>query len=500
MKSDAMNDQVENEQTVVSETPLWQALLPIVVLLILVIGGLVLLPRFAHRDPLPLEIIFIAAAAYTITQLLLTGHRWEDIQKTIVKKLASALPAFFILFSIGLIIGSWMVCGTVPMLVYYGLKWVQPNLIYIVAFVCPILFSTMTGTSWGSVGTIGVVLIGIAGAMGANLGIVAGAVVGGAYFGDKLSPLSDTTNMASLAADVKLYDHIYSMLFTTIPSALIAGAIYVVLGFIFVPEAATAKDREQLELFLNSLSSRFEFNWLLLLPPAVVLVGSISRKPIIPTIFASILCACALALIYQPFQWNDVIQTLYKGFDVNMTKNGAEAMAETKVLLNRGGLYALNDAIITAFMVFIYIGALSHIRAMQTVVGKMLHLAQERWQVIVGTLSTTAATIALTSNQFATCFIVGDAFKAKYDELKIKRNVLSRSLEDAGTMVETLVPWSLATIYMVSTLGVKFHHYVGWQLLSIINLVVAVVYALTGFACFVEPTKKKQHEEEKNID
>ena len=484
-------ENIPSDSPVPKETPLWQAILPIAFLLFLVVYGLVILPRTTESAPLPLEIIFILASAFTIVQLLMTGHRWEDIQKSIVTKLKNALPAFFILFSIGLIIGSWMVCGTVPMLVYYGLKLIQPNLIYIVAFVCPILFSTMTGTSWGSVGTIGVVVIGIANAMDANLGIVAGAIVGGAYFGDKLSPLSDTTNMASLAADVKLYDHIHSMLFTTVPSALIAGAIYFSLGYVFTPEIATEADGTKLEPFLNSLSSRFVFSPLLLLPPAVVLVGSIARKPILPTIFASIFCACGLAWLIQPFSAADIVQTLHRGFDVTMTKNGENAMKETSVLLNRGGLYALHEPIITAFMVFIYIGALDHIRAMPTLVGKVLRFAQERWQVIIATLGTTAATIALTSNQFATSFIIGDAFKAKYDELKIKRKVLSRSLEDTGTMVETLVPWSLATIYMVETLGVPFRQYVGWQLLSIINVIVAVVFALTGIACFVEKNDSK---------
>ena len=178
---------------------LWQAALPVFFLLLNIVFGLIVRPRILGLEPLPLEIVFMLAAAFTIIELILLGFTWEEVLKSITDKLSQALPAFFILFAIGIIISSWIVSGTIPMLVYYGIKLIHPNVLYLSAFLVPVLFSTMTGTSYGSIGTIGVVFIGVAGALGANLGITAGAVVGGSYFGDKISPLSDTTNLAALA-------------------------------------------------------------------------------------------------------------------------------------------------------------------------------------------------------------------------------------------------------------------------------------------------------------
>ena len=228
-------------------------LVPVVVLVFLILYGLIWRPLVLGLPALPLEIIFIFASTITVAQLLALGHKWSAIQETIVAKFQKAMPAFFILFCIGLVIASWIVCGTIPMLVYWGLKVIDPAYIYILAFLAPVIFSTLTGTSWGSVGTIGVVLIGIAMALDANLGIAAGAIIGGAYFGDKLSPLSDTTNLAALAADVDLYDHIRSMLWTTIPSALFAGAVYWWLGSVYPPKV-DGDEMSQLEPFLSSFA------------------------------------------------------------------------------------------------------------------------------------------------------------------------------------------------------------------------------------------------------
>ncbi len=229
------------------------ALLPIAFLFCLIVYGLILRPQIWHQPPIPLEIIFILAAVFMITELFILGHSWIDIQQGIINKLGKALPAFFILFCIGLIISSWIVSGTIPMLVFYGLKSINPKFIYLLAFIVPVIFSSLTGTSWGSAGTIGVVIIGIATAMQANLGITAGAVIGGAYFGDKMSPLSDTTNLAALAAEVNLYDHIQSMTITTLPSAALAAIAYFVLGFIYPPEMAVT-DMQSLSPFLKGTS------------------------------------------------------------------------------------------------------------------------------------------------------------------------------------------------------------------------------------------------------
>ena len=468
-----------DQKTKEEKTPVHQALVPVTILIALIVYGLIVRPRLGQPQ-LPLEIIFILSAAGTVLQLLLLGHRWTAIQETIIAKFQKVLPAFFILFCIGMVIASWIVSGTIPMLVYFGLKSIDPAYLYVLSFLAPVVFSTTTGTSWGSVGTIGVVLIGIATALEANLGVTAGAVIGGACFGDKLSPLSDTTNMAALGADVDLYDHIRSMLITTLPAAVIAAAIYLWLGTVFPPAIGDGK-MGQLDPFLNSLDSIFTFSWWLLLPAVIVLVGSLLRMPTVPVLIFSIVIACLLAVIFQQFGVTDIVASLHKGFDVSMADWVADVPEKVQILLNRGGLYELNDAIIIAFMVFVFIGAMDHIQAMPTVVQFFMKSIRSARSTVLGTLLVTAVTNALTSSQYATSFIVGDAFKSKYDDQGIDRTVLSRSLEDTGTMLESIVPWHPTAVYMGTTLGVACSEYWYWQSLSLVNIAIAVLFAAIGF-------------------
>lgn len=469
-----------------NEIPFRHALLPVLFLTLLIVYGLLIRPHWQGQAAIPLEIIFIAASVFTVALLFILGCDWPEIEASIVKKLAGALPAFFILFAIGLIISSWMISGAIPMLVYYGLRIIDPAYLYILAFISTIVFSSLTGTSWGSAGTIGVVLAGIAGALGAHMGITAGAIIGGAYFGDKMSPLSDTTNLAALASDVTLFDHIRSMMYTTLPSALLAAGAFFALGFIYPPRVSGAA-LESLEPFLIALRAMFHFNPLLLLPPAIVLYGSFRKKATIPVLLLSVLSAALLALLFQDYSPDSLIQSLYKGFEADMAVWMTSIPENVRVLVGRGGLYALSEPIVIAFMVFIFIGALDHIRAMPVVVERLFRFARGRRSVILTSLAATAFTNALTSNQYATSFIIGDAFKAKYDRYKIPRRVLSRSLEDYGTMIESLVPWTTTTVFMVATLGVPFADYWHWQLISLINIVIAPLLAWWGIGCFYTP-------------
>jgi len=459
------------------------ALLPILFLAVLVTYGLILRPHVLGLTAFPLEVVFILAAAFAVIELFVLGFKWPEIQQSIVQKLATALPAFFILFAIGIIISSWMVSGTIPMLVYFGIDLISPNFIYLFALLVPAIFSLLTGTSWGSAGTVGVVIIGIAGALGANLGITAGAVIGGAYFGDKMSPLSDTTNLAALATDVDLFDHIRSMMVTTFPSTILAAVAFLILGFAYPPASVTG-NLAGLAEFQSSLSEMFNFNVFLLVPPLIVLVGSFRKKPIIPTLLSSVLVACMLALLFQRFTLADVLQSLNRGFATDMADWMTIVPERTAELVNRGGLYSMSEAIFVAFLVFFFIGVIDVIDAMRTVVDRVFRFASTRASTILAALGATAFTNAMTSNQYATSFIVGDAFKSSFDKLRIPRKVLSRSLEDTGTMLESLVPWHATSVFMVATLGVAWDQYWHWQLLSLFNFVVAPTLAILGVGCF----------------
>lgn len=470
----------------------YHAVLPVAFLSLLIGYGLIARPRFLDQDALPLEIVFLLASVFSIGQLMFMGFAWDDILQAIVKKLARGMPAILILLAIGVIIGSWIVSGTIPMLIYYGISFINPDYIYVLSFLVPIIFSTLTGTSWGSVGTIGVVLIGIAAAVNADLAITAGAIVGGSYFGDKISPLSDSTNLAALAAEVDLYAHIRSMMNTTLPAALIATTVFFVIGLIN-PVAGGMAETQKVTETLAGIEGMFSFHLLLFVPPLIVLYGSITKKATLPTLLTSSIVACILALIFQRFSFEDVIITLNTGFDTSMASWMTAVPDNINTLFNRGGLYELSFAVMLSFVIFSFVGSIDLIDAMPRLVNRVFAFAKTRKSVILSSLFATAFTNVTTSNQSAVSFIIGDAFGKKFDQHRIHRKVLSRSIEDYGTMIENIIPWTTTGIFMAATLGVPVTEYWHWQIMTLANLIIAPMLAITGRGCFYKEMDEKAH-------
>jgi NhaC family Na+:H+ antiporter len=454
------------------------ALLPIAFLAVLIVYGLMLRPLVFGQPSMPLEVVFPLASAFAVAHLSRLGHSWADIQTSIVQRMGRGIPGFFILAAIGMLIGSWMVAGIIPMLVSWGVQLIAPQWLYLLAFVVPVVFSMLTGTSWGSAGTVGVVIMGIALSVGADLAITAGAVIGGSYFGDKLSPLSDTTNMAALGADVDLFDHVRAMMWTTLPSAVIAVAVYTTVGLLYPPSGSgtTAESAA----FLAGLDEMFTFTPLLLIPPAAVLYGSLRRMPTIPVLGVGILLAAVLALTTQSFTLADVGASITTGFAVTMAPWAAGVPDGVVSLVSRGGLYSMREAIFVAFLVFFFIGVIDRIDAMSIVVTRLFRFARTPTSVVLSSLGAAGVTNAMTSNQYATSFIVGDAFRQKYDEQGVPRRILSRSIEDYGTMLEPIVPWHPSALFMVATLGVPVAAYWQWEVLTLANLVIAPMFAALG--------------------
>ena len=434
---------------------------------------------------LAIEVLILLAITFTCIYLFSLGFDWETIQSHIVKKVGESIPVLLILFSIGVLIGSWIVSGTIPMLIYHGISIVNPNWIYLFSFLICIIFSLLTGTSWGSAGTIGIVMMGITEVYDANLAITAGAVVGGSFFGDKMSPLSDTTNIASLATNVDVIDHIKSMIYTTGPSAIIAACIYLFLSPYFSQTIET--DSSQLtavELTLSELKQIFNFNILLLLPLVVVIWGSVTRKPIFLTLLGSAWLAMLLAFAFQDFSTNDIFNSFNKGFSVNMAGDDIAFKSNVIQILNRGGLYNLIDGIVISFLIFAFIGTLDVINAIEVSIKSIMHKLKKKSHTVAAALTATWFTNLMASNQYATSFIIGATFNKKFDEMGIQRKVLSRSIEDAGTMMENLAPWTPSGVFMAGALGVSVFDYAPYQFLSLINIVIAYIFAFTGIACF----------------
>ena len=269
---------------------------------------------------------------------------------------------------------------------------------------------------------------------------------------------------------------------------ILGVVIYFFLGFIYPPigdEINSSLVNETLE----SISSMFNFNIWLLIPPLIVLAGSIKKLATLPTLLTSSISAAFIALIFQPYSSANIMSSIHKGFNAEMAYWINSSTDNINILFSRGGLYELNEAIIFSIMVFVFIGTIDLIDSMPSIVDRVFSLVKTKAGLIVSSLLTTGFTNSITSNQSATSFIIGDAFKRRYDKYKISRKVLSRSIEDYGTMLESLIPWHATTIFLTATLGVAYSDYWYWQLLSLINLVLAPSLAILGIGCFYKKTR-----------
>lgn len=470
-----------------ARSPFWVALAPIFSFIVLLIYGLFVHPRLFGGGMLALETILLILITFTSLFFLGRGYTWKELEAALVRKVGEAIPVILILLCIGVLIGSWIVAGTIPMLIYYGIQMVHPSLIYIFGFGICILFSLLTGTSWGSAGTIGIVVMGMAELYEANLAIAAAAVVGGSFFGDKLSPLSDTTNIAALATQVDVYDHIRSMIYTTGPSALIAAGLYTYFSLTREVDGGAIAVAEQLQVASEALTTLFRFHLLLLLPVGVIIWATLTRKPIVLGLLGSSILAMILAILFQDFSLETIFASLSTGFSTEMASASFQDESGVTGILNRGGLYNLKEGAIICFLVFTFIGLLDVVNAIDRVIQPLLKNIRRASGLVASALTATLFTNLLVSNQYATSFIIGTAFNEKFDQMNIKRNVLSRSLEDTGTMMENMAPWTPSGVFMATALGVSTLDYAPYQFLSLANLLIAFTFAFTGWAIFKRP-------------
>ncbi|EJW5838059.1 LysR family transcriptional regulator, partial [Salmonella enterica subsp. enterica serovar Kentucky] len=293
------------------------ALIPVISMLLLLIIGYGIMG-------LRIEPLLLCSAAVAAGIAWWQGYCWEDIINSVVDKLAKAMPVIMILICVGGLIGTWMFSGTIPYMVYWGLKLISPEYILIAAFFLTSVVSVCTGTSWGSAGTVGVALMGVAAGLDVSLAAAAGAVVSGAYFGDKISPLSDSTNFAAIVADTTLFEHIQHLLWTTLPSFLLAAVVYLIAGHSnMLGEVATP---QRVTDIIHSLESLYHFNIVLILPPVIVLWGAIRKKPVIPLMLSACVLALFLGVIMQGLSIKQGLDAFIDGFDIAMFPQGAEGV------------------------------------------------------------------------------------------------------------------------------------------------------------------------------
>lgn len=452
-----------------------EALIPVVaMLLVLFIGKGVL--GFSTE---PLLIIVACVAAFIAWRV---GCTWDDMLDEISQKIAKGMPAILILITVGAMVGTWMTSGTIPMMIYYGVQIVSPKWLLVTAFLITCLVSVATGTSWGSVATMGVALMGIASALGVNPAATAGAVIAGSYFGDKISPLSDTTNLAPLAAGSNLYEHIGHMFWTTVPATIVSLVVYAVVGL--NANTAAGATSEAVTNMMAQLDQMYNWNILILLPVILVLAGSLLKLPTIPVMILSTVVAGVEGIFMQGISLGNVLTSTVSGFNVTMiTRPGfdaANAAFEVTKLLNRGGMNGIMSTTLLVFCAFCFAGIMSRAGCLEVVLKAILSVAKTTGSLILATVISCITMALTTGNSYLSILIPGEMFRDAYKERGLHPKNLSRTLEDAGTVFVPLVPWSAAGAYMTATLGVETLDYLPWAILCYIGFIFAIIYGYTG--------------------
>ncbi|MDD1781553.1 Na+/H+ antiporter NhaC [Enterovibrio sp. ZSDZ35] len=429
---------------------------------------------------LPIESLLLASAVVAAGVAWKMGFSWDDIQKAIIDRLAQTLPAVFILILVGGLIGSWMVGGTIPMLVYYGLKVISPEYLVLTSFLVTCMVSLCTGTSWGSAGTVGVALMGVAAGMDANLAAVAGAVVSGAYFGDKISPLSDSTNFAPVVAGTDLYSHIQHMLWTTIPAFILSALVFFFVG----SSDVSADTPEKVISILANLEQLFSLNVFLILPPLLILWGAIRKLPTIPLMLAAIAIGVLNAVIFQGFSLQTALTAMISGFNASMFAGAGlgdvEIVKDVLTLVNRGGMTSMMGVVLLVFCAFSFAGTLALTGGLKVLVDTMAKGIKGTTSLIGATIVTTITVVCTTSDGKLALLIPSELFRDTYKKMKLDAKNLSRTIEDAGTIIEPLVPWTNAGVFMAATLGVSTLDYLPWAIQNYSAIFFAMIWAVTG--------------------
>ncbi|MEH6635504.1 MAG: Na+/H+ antiporter NhaC [Halioglobus sp.] len=415
------------------------------------------------------------------------GISWKVAQEGIIEGIGVGLGPSLILLSVGMLIGTWILCGTVPAMIYYGVQVLNPSIFYAASAAICAIVAISIGSSWTVAGTLGIGLMGIAGSFDLSPSITAGAIISGAYFGDKLSPMSDTTNLASAATGVDLFDHIRHMLWTTVPSFVIALIIFALIGS---SEAAAPSEIEELK---QSLTAEFNIGLHLLLPLVLMLVLVYKRFPAYPSIVISALTGAVFALLFQP---DTVIKlageseglgtffTLFKGvwislFDGYTSQSGNEFL---DALLSKGGMSSMLNTVWLIICALGFGGVLERTGILNYLLQLALRGVKSVGSLIVATVLTCIGTNVLAADQFIAVALPGRMFKDEYERYGLSRLNLSRTLEDSATLTSALIPWNTCGAYMSATLGVATFSYAPFAFFNLLCPIIAMIYGYTAFA------------------
>jgi len=455
------------------------ALLPIVILIILLALNILY-----FEDPVagPNQIALLFASAIAGVIAFSLGRDWVEIRKQIVKSIGDAMPSILILLLIGSLAGTWMISGVVPTLIYYGLDVLHPSIFLFAAVVISSVVSIATGSSWSTIATIGVALLGIGTAMGFNPALVAGAVISGAYFGDKMSPLSDTTNLAPAMAGTDLFTHIKYMAYTTGPTILITLIIFFVLGFVITPSNTNVSVDEM----LIAIDNKFYISPVLLLVPVILVVIIIKKMPPLPALFIGTLLGVVFALIFQQDLLMSLAEKGSKFPEVAYTILTQSMFGDTSIptdneniskLLTTGGMAGMMNTIWLILTAMVFSGVMESAGLLVRIAEGIVSFAKSTGSLVASTVATSIFMNITASEQYISIVVPGRMFADIYRKKGLKPEVLSRTLEDGGTVTSVLVPWNTCGAVQSSVLKIPTVDYAPYVFFSIISPIMTIFFA-----------------------
>ena len=418
---------------------------------------------------LPLVVATIIACLFALK----LGYSWDEMQQGMFDSISRVMIAILILIVVGMLIGVWILAGTIPTIIYWGLKLISPTSFLMTTFLICVVASTATGTSFGTMGTVGVALLGVGQALGFPLPMVVGAIVSGAYFGDKMSPVSDSTNIAASVCEVDLFSHISSMMWTTIPAAVVSALIYLFLGMQHGVEGAAAGN---IPLILKTLEGQFNLSLLTLVPPLVLMVFAYRRMPAVPLLILCVGVGILTAVLLQGADVKPIAQSLMGGY---ASKSGVK---QIDALLSRGGISSIMGTLVLLISGVAFGGVLEKMRTLEALIDATLRWAQTTGRLILSVIVSSYIILFGTGSQMVAIIIPARAFAQAFKDRNIHLRVLSRTCEDVGTIGCPLIPWSVHAFYILGVLGVSAYEYAPYALLNWIVPLFSIAYGYTGFA------------------
>ena len=448
------------------EFSFFMAMIPLTVMVITMLYAIVVLETDPH---LPLMIGTITAVIIAV----ISGFKFDDLEEMMYKGVRLALPAVIIIMLVGLIIGSWIGGGVVATMVYYGLMIINPQ--YFLVTICLIcgIVSLAIGSSWSTMATIGVAGMGIGVSMGINPAMIAGAVISGSYFGDKMSPLSDTTNLAAGLTNTDLFVHIKHMLYTTIPGLIVALTVFFFIGINVIGSNTTSP--EDIQIMMTSMNENFVISPWLLSVPGLVILCIILKIKAVPALVIGVLLGIICALFVQGESLADSASFLMNGFVLESNN----AMVDD--LFNRGGLLDMMYTVSMTIVAMTFAGILEYTGMLRSIMNQILKIAKGTFGIISATILSCFATYVTCSEQYVSIVVPSRMFLRTYIENKLHSKNLSRSLEDGGTLTSVFIPWNTCGVFIYGTLGVSALEYAPFAILNFTVPVIAMILAATGF-------------------